>query len=110
MAKFKVLGRFPADRIPFLVPPEYRGRARMGLDPDAEYTVVLFDHDRERSGVATSAVARRALGRVGDAEPVLAVGVDFTVEATALLEDHGVTIIRIGTFGWTDESWRSRIR
>ena len=106
MAKFKILGRLQADRIPAAVPPEYRERARLAATRGARYTVVLFAHDPDR-GVVTSAAARRALARAEGGDPLLAIGRDFTREATVELEQAGATIVRIGEFGWTDESYHS---
>jgi hypothetical protein len=104
--KFKILGRLDADRIPAAVPPDYRERARRATRGGGVYTVVPFAHARD-GGVTTSAAIRRAVGRLADGERVLAGGRDFTREATELLEARAATVVRIGEFGWTDESYHS---
>ena len=106
MSKFSILGRFLAKQIPSLVPPDYRGRIRAVTQPEAPYTVVLFEHDRE--DVVTSPVVHRALARIPTEESLLAVGAVFTVEATQLLNERRAAIANIGEFYWTDESWTSR--
>ena len=70
-----------------------------------EYTVLLFPHDRRHGGVSTSALVRRALKRVQPEMPLLAVGLDFTREATEQLHAVRALIVRLGEFGWTDESY-----
>ena len=105
MAKFTILGRLRAERAIRALPPEYRDRAQAAVDPAIEYTVVLFAHDR--ADVVTSATVRRALTRLPPAEAVLAAGANFTAEATALLEQRGAAIARLGEFYWTDESYLS---
>ena len=106
MPKFKILARLSSDRIAAALPPDYRERARMVAKAGVVYTVVLFDHDRSK-GVVTSAAVRRALARIDADESILAVGADFTREATELLEEREAAIARIGEFGWTDESYHS---
>ena len=106
MPKFSVLGRFDSDRIPAVVPPDYRGVVRAVTQPGLMYTVLLFAHDRSR-GVTTSAPVRRALSDVAIAEPVLAVGANFTQEALALLEERGAAIARLGEYYWTDASYQA---
>ena len=104
MPRASILGRFEREAIPARVPPDFRGLVRIATRPDVVYTVVLFPHDRLHQGVTSSALARRMLKRVPPEETVLAVGVDFTIEATALLNERGAAIARIGEFGWTDAS------
>jgi hypothetical protein len=106
VAKYKILGRFEQDAIPALVPPDYRERARLATKAGVRYTVVLFAHDRGKDVVASSAV-RRALLHIPTEQPILAVGCDFTREATDLLGQRDAAIARIGEFGWTDESLHS---
>lgn len=106
MAKFSILGRLEASRIPVSLPPEFRDRARFTAASGHTYTVVLFAHDRTRS-VVTSAHVRRALARIPEDESVLAVGWDFTLEATSLLNGRDAAIVRMGEFGWTDESYNA---
>lgn len=106
MPKFKILARLDADRIPAAVPPDYRDRARLVVKPGVSYTVVLFSHDRSK-GVVTSAAVRRAFTRIELSERILAIGADFTQEATELLNGRDAAIARIGDFGWTDESFHS---
>jgi hypothetical protein len=103
--KFTVLGRFEADRIPALLPPDYRSLVRVVTVPAEIYTVVLFPHDRR--DVVTSAPVRRALAGIAAGERVLAVGANFTAEATALLEEREAAIARLGEFYWTDESYNT---
>jgi hypothetical protein len=71
------------------------------------YTVILFAHNPELGGVATSAQVRKAIGKVPPDEPMLVAGHDFTQEATALLEARSVVIVRRGEYGWTDDSYRT---
>jgi hypothetical protein len=104
--KYKILGRLDADRLPGAVPPDYRERVRMAARPGILYTTVLFVHERG-GGVVTSAEVGQALRRIAAGETMLAIGVDFTREATEMLEMRGATVVRIGEFGWTDESYRS---
>ena len=106
MPRFKILGQFDAERIPAAVPPDYRERARHVAKPGVRYTVVLFAHDRAH-GVVTSAAVRRALAQIAPEQPIMAIGADFTREATELLEQRDAAIARIGEFGWTDESFQS---
>ena len=106
MPKFSILGRLEASRIPAAVPPEFRARARFTALPGQSYTVILFAHDRTRS-VSTSAQVRKALRRVPETESILAVGWDFTLEATSLLQHRDAAIVRKGEAGWTDESYNS---
>ncbi len=107
MPRASILGRFERDAIAAKVPPDFRGLVRVATRPDVVYTVVLFPHDRAHQGVTSSALARRMLKRVPADETVLAVGADFTLEATALLNERGAAIARIGEFGWTDASYAS---
>lgn len=71
------------------------------------YTAVLFAHDRDHGGVVTSAAVRRAIDRVPVGESLLAIGADFTSEATDLLYARDAVIARTCEFGWTDESHNS---
>jgi hypothetical protein len=105
MPKFSIIGRFEHDDIPARVPPDYRSLVRLATKPGSPYTVILFPHDRLHGGVSTSALVRRALKRVDASEQILAVGADFTREATDLLDARHAAIARIGTFGWADESY-----
>lgn len=105
MARFSVLGSFPAREIPDRVPPDFRALVRALAHTETTYTVILFLHDRGR--VNTSAFVRRALTRVPLDAKLLAVGADFTKEATALLEQRNAIVARIGEFGWTDESYQT---
>jgi hypothetical protein len=105
--KFKILGKFDVDQIPYVVPPDYKERVLLAVRPEIRYTVVLFAHDRERGGVVTSAVVRRAIARIPIEASLLAVGADFTEEATELLHAREAAIARIGEFGWTDASYHS---
>ena len=105
MPKFTILGSVPAERIPAIVPPEYRDRVRLAAHPGKEYTVVLFGRDRE--DVVTSGPVRRALAKIPAAENVLAIGAGFTVEAVELLARRHAGIVRLGEFHWTDESYKS---
>jgi hypothetical protein len=74
--------------------------------PSATYTVILFAHNPEIGGVATSSQVKKALGKVAAEDPILVAGHDFTVEATELLEDRGAIVVRRGEYGWTDDSYR----
>lgn len=105
MAKFKILGAFERDQVEQVVPPQYRQLARSLTQSDVRYHVVQFAHDRR--DVVTSAVVRRALAEIPVENAILAVGGNFTVEATALLEDRNAAIARLGEFHWTDESFNS---
>jgi len=107
MPKFKILGEFDGDQIPHVVPPDYSERARLAVRPGMRYTIVLFAHDREHGGVVASAVVRRAIARIPLEASLLAVGADFTKEATELLHARKAAIARIGEFGWTDASYHS---
>lgn len=107
MPKFRIIGRLEARRIPAAVPPDYRDRVRLATRPGTVYTVVLFAHDRAHGGVVTSAAVRRAFARIAVGEPILALGADFTQEATELLSAREAVIARIGEFGWTDASYQS---
>ena len=106
MAKYKILGQFDRDAIPGAVPPDYRDRVRLATKAGIRYTVVLFAHDRGKDVVASAAV-RRALLHIPKDQPILAVGCDFTQEATELLGQRDAAIARIGEFGWTDDSLHS---
>jgi len=101
------MGSVEATEAARLAPPDYRGLVRHIVRDGLQYTVVLFPHDRTHGPVTTSALVRRALGRIAPAERVLAIGADFTREATALLAERGAAVARIGEFGWTDESYTS---
>ncbi len=103
MPKFTLLGRFTQDRFSTLLPPDYRDLARVVTKPGVSYAVVLFAHDR--ADVVPSAVVRRALQRVAEPEPILAVGANFTAEATQLLDARAAAIARLGEFHWTDATW-----
>jgi hypothetical protein len=105
VVKFTILGELVADRIIAAVPRDYHERVRMSTEKGATYTVVLFAH--ARGDVVTSALVRKALRRVPPESPLLAIGADFTHEATILLEERNARVARIGEFGWTDESWAS---
>ena len=102
MSKFKILGQFDGDQIPYVVLPDYKERVRLAVRPGMRYSVVLFAHDRVHSAVVTSAVVRRAIARVPVEESLLAIGADFTREATDLLHARDAVIARIGEFGWTE--------
>ena len=106
MPKFTILGRLPAERIPAAVPPGFRERVRLAARPGAAYTVLLFAHDHDR-GVVTSAAVRRALGRVPEGEPLLAVGRAFTQEATEQLECRNAAVVRLSEHVWTDASYQA---
>jgi hypothetical protein len=105
LPKFAVLGRFERDQILGVVPPDYRSVVRAVTELGATYTVVLFAHDRR--DVITSAPVRRALAEIAADESVLAVGSNFTAEATELLNSRNAAIARLGEFYWTDESYNS---
>lgn len=105
MAQFSILGSFDGSAIATVVPPDYRALVRHVANDGVRYTVILFPHDRTHGGVSTSSLVQRALNRVPVADRILAVGADFTCEATALLDARGATVVRIGEFGWTDESY-----
>ena len=104
MPTFKVLGRFERDTIPTVVPPDFRQIVHIVTKPGT-YTVILFAHNREKGGVTISSKVRHAFEKVSPEDRVLAVGDDFTVEATRLLEERSAAIARIGEFGWTDEGY-----
>jgi hypothetical protein len=103
--KFSILGRYEGERIPAVLPPDYRSLVRAVIRDGITYTVVLFALDRR--DVVTSAPVRRALARIPTDETILAVGANFTVEATGLLDQRDAAIARLGEFGWTDESYHS---
>jgi hypothetical protein len=105
--KFSILGKLDAEKIPAAVPPDYRERVRLAIEPGVRYTVILFAHDRSHGGVVTSAAVVRALGRVPFEEAICAVGADFTKEAIKLLVARRAAIASIGEFGWTDASYQS---
>jgi hypothetical protein len=105
LPKFTVLGRFERDQIPSVVPPDYRSVVRAVTTLGTTYTVVLFAHDRQ--DVITSAPVRRALAEIAAGERLLAVGTNFTAEATELLHARNAAIARLGEFYWTDESYNS---
>jgi hypothetical protein len=105
LAKFSILGSFGRSDLATVVPPDYRARVRHVTEEGVLYTVILFPHDRTHGGVSTSTLVQRALSRVPATDRVLAVGADFTREATALLDARGAAVARIGEFGWTDESY-----
>lgn len=107
MPHFTILGQFEREAIPDAVPTDYRGLVRYATTPGAPYTVILFKHDRANGSVNTSGLVRRALRQVPTGERVLAVGTDFTREATEVLSTRGAAIARIGEFGWTDASYLS---
>jgi len=102
---FTVLGRLEHDRIPAVVPPDYRSVVRAVTAPGTTYTVVLFAHDRR--DVVTSAPVRPALAELAAGESLLAVGTNFTAEVTELLNSRNAAIARLGEFYWTDESYNS---
>ena len=106
LAKYAILGRLERSQIEGAVPPDFRARVLHAPIPAGIYTVVLFEHNRPR-GVVTSAHAHRALRRIPGGDAVVAVGTDFTAEASAVLAARGAHIVRIGEFGWTDESYHS---
>jgi hypothetical protein len=99
MAKFSILGSFDAEAIPNIVPPDFRVLVRMATRAGGEYLVLLFAPNRSHGGVVTSAAARRALRRVPADARLLAIGTDFTLEATQLLNERDAAIARIGEFG-----------
>jgi len=105
VSKFTLLGRFERDRIPAVVPPDYRGLIPAVTVRGATYTVVLFAHDRR--DVVTSAPVRRALAAIPADEQLLAVGGNFTADAIDLLNSRDAAIARLGEFYWTDESYNS---
>jgi hypothetical protein len=105
VAKFSILGSLEGDNIADAVPPAYRTLVRSLVVAGTPYTVILFPHNRTHSGVSTSALVRRALSRIDATGKVLAVGGDFTREATAILEEQGAIVARIADFGWTDEDY-----
>jgi hypothetical protein len=107
MSKFKFLGQFERDAIPAMLPADFRGMIPMFAKPGVEYSVVLFSYNRERGGVATSSDVRRALAQLPTESRVMAVGTDFTAEATQLLEKAEAIVLRIGEYGWTDASYKS---
>jgi hypothetical protein len=105
MAKFRILGSFQRDQLERALPPEYRELARKLTHSGVEYQVVQFAHDRR--DVVTSAPVRRALAEIPSQQAMLAIGSNFTAEATALLEEREAIIARLSDFYWTDESFTS---
>jgi len=106
MSSFKILGQFERDAIPGMLPPDFRGMVPVFAKPGVLYTVVLFPFNREIGGVATSSDVRRALAKVPGNTVPMAVGQDFTVEATKQLESCDAIVLRIGEYGWTDDSYK----
>ena len=107
MAHFKILGKIDSDAVAHSLPAYLRERIATAQRSADAYTVILFAHNPELGGVATSAHVRKAIGKVAANEPMLVAGHDFTQEATALLEARGAVIIRRGEFGWTDDTYRT---
>jgi hypothetical protein len=101
--KGKILGTLSVSAIPAMLPREYASRVRDMRHLRGEYTVVLFSHSRD-GRVTTSADVRRTMRHV-ESSPLMAIGVDFTLEATQLLIEHGAEVVRLGEFGWTDRSY-----
>jgi hypothetical protein len=87
-------------------PPYLRDLVRAATANDTRtFAVVLFPSNPELGGVATSRLVEKAISKVDPAEALLAIGGDFTIEATRLLQDRGAIVVRRGSFGWTDESF-----
>lgn len=105
MPKATYLGQFARERLPEIVPPEYRSLVLALTKPALQYAVLQFPHARNK--VVTSSMVRRALGRLTGHDPILAVGANFTVEAAAMLGQRDAVIARLGDFHWTDESYHS---
>ena len=105
MASISILGSLEAEQILRAVPPNLRELVRMTTRQGQRYHVILFGHNQDHGSVNTSAVVRRALRHVPADAHVLAVGRDFTQEATELLNERGAAIARATTFGWTDASF-----
>ena len=105
MAAFSILGVMEVDKILRAVPPNLREQVRMVARPNIQYHVVLFGRNQDHGSVNLSAVVRKALQRLPDDAAILAIGQDFTLEATQLLDERDATIARASAFGWTDERY-----
>jgi hypothetical protein len=68
-----------------------------------------FQRDEKGSGVVTSNSVRQALRRLGEvnADRILALAGDFTLEARSLLKVHGIEVVATTCFGWTDEGYQA---
>ena len=106
--KVTIYSELAGDRVGNVVPPAYRDLVPQGLDPERQYSLLLFAHT-ERDVVPSSAV-RRALRRlsVGAEGGVIAVGTVFTAEALELLEARGARVLAQRKSYWTDQSARER--
>ena len=83
------------------VPRRYR--AALPALRDTSYTLLQFRSARE--DVTVSSVVRSALSRldVEQADRLVAVGGNFTLEALAILRERGAIILTLSDFAWTDE-------
>ena len=72
-----------------------------------ESAFLIFPHSHNE--VVLSSHARRALGRLVElSEPVrIAIGFDFTREASHLLASCGFRLVAEHDWGWTDDSYKS---
>jgi hypothetical protein len=73
-----------------------------GITLPEPYTAAIFKKQPVRIGMVEKAL--RKLGPDYE-RPLLLVGLDFTVEALACAESHGVHVVAHRHFGWTEESF-----
>jgi hypothetical protein len=98
VSKSKILGEFDGDQIPYVVPPDYKERVRLAVRPGgAVHRSSIRSRLRARSCRDVRGV-RRAIDRIPMEASLLAVGADFTEEATELLHAREAAIARIGEF------------
>ena len=91
-----------------LAPPTLRDKValRRFEKEGGLYTLLVFrsqSHDTVVSGTV-----RHALASLPRDERLVAFGGCFTLEAIALLREHGAEIFAQSEYPWTDESWSNR--
>ena len=106
--KATIYARVAGAKLRHMVPPAYQDAVAAGTRPDAEYSLLLFDHAPR--DVVPSPPVRKALRRLEVPAPdgILAVGTVFTDEALSLLAEAGARPIAFHKARWTDESARAR--
>lgn len=87
------------------LPPKYNNVIPASLKKREDLiNIVCFPNDKEN--VVTSRYIQSAYNKVaGSSLPTVFFGDCFTLEARALIADHGDTFYFTNGFDWTDESW-----
>jgi hypothetical protein len=87
------------------VPARYRPQLAGGtLKGSDNFTLILFDHDRE--DVVRSQVVRRAVEKIPfeDSSRLVAVAGCFTLEALDILAARSAIVLELSSYAWTDDS------